>query len=155
MAETKEIKMDEKVVVKSIAPWNTGFKRILTNGDVDIAPKGSIRLSREEVIAQSQNGNKLLNGTDGYGNHATLYCEDEFVRKELEFDNDSHKQTFITADSIKKIFELKTMTSFKKNIEDNIVTRAEKVFLIECIKDLKLNDYEKIMFVQEYTGNKL
>ena len=44
---------------------------------------------------------------------------------------------------------------FQKNIEENVVTRAEKVFLMETIKTQKFNDYERIVFCEKYTGNKI
>lgn len=151
----KEIKLDEKVVVKSIAPWVTGSKRILSVGDIEIQPNGTATITREEIIAQAQSGNKLLTGIDGKGSHATLYIDDEWTRKELDFETDKQKQNVITVDAIKKIFDLKTMSAFQKNITESIVTRAEKVFLMETIKTQKFNDYEKIVYCEQYTGNKL
>ena len=151
----KEVKLDEKVVVRSIAPWVTGSRRILSVGDIQIQPNGTVTVSREELIAQAQSGNKLLTGIDGKGSHATLYIDDEWTRRELEFDTDSAKQKVLTEDVVKKMFELKTFSSFKKNIEENVVTRAEMVFLLDVIKNSKFNDYEKIKFCEEYTGNKL
>lgn len=150
----KEIKLDEKVVVRSIAPWVTGSRRILSVGDIQIQPNGTVTVSREELIAQAQSGNKLLTGIDGKGSHATLYIDDEWTRKELEFETDDEKQKVLSLDEIKRIFSLKTMNAFKKNIEENVLTRAEKVFLMETIKTQKFNDYEKIMFCEKYTGNK-
>ena len=125
----KEVKLDEKVVVRSIAPWVTGSRRILSVGDIQIQPNGTVTVSREELIAQAQSGNKLLTGIDGKGSHATLYIDDEWTRRELEFETDKVKQKVINLDVIKHMFELKTMSSFQKNIEENVVTRAEKVFL--------------------------
>lgn len=153
--EEKEIKLDEKVVVRSIAPWVTGAKRILSVGDIEIQPNGTATITREELIAQAQSGNKLLTGIDGHGSHATLYIDDEWTRKELDFETDKQKQNVITVEDIKKMFELKTITSFQKNINDKIVTRAEKVFLMTTIQNQKFNDYEKIRYCETYTGNKL
>lgn len=155
MAVEAEIKLDKKVPVVSIAPWKTGSPRILSVGDIAIQANGTITLTREEIIAQAQSGNKLLNGTDGKGSHATWYVEDEYVRKELDYDSDDSKQNVLNLDTVKKIFDLKTMKSFEENIEKKIQTRAEKVFMIDAIKQLKINDYEKIVFVEQYTGNKI
>ena len=144
----KEVKLDEKVVVRSIAPWVTGSRRILSVGDIQIQPNGTVTVSREELIAQAESGNKLLTGIDGKGSHATLYIDDEWTRRELEFETDKVKQKVINLDVIKHMFELKTMSAFQKNIEENVVTRAEKVFLMETIKTQKFNDYEKIVFCE-------
>lgn len=154
-SKVEEIRMDEKITVSSIAPWLTGFRRLLTVGDVSVAPSGVIRLSREEVLAQGQSNNKLLTGVDGYGSHATLYIEDEWTRRELGFDSDEKKQTVLTKELVKTMFEKKTLPAFKRAVEENVVTRAEKFSLLSAIKALKINDYDKIAFCEEYCGAKL
>ena len=154
-SKTEEIRMEDKITITSIAPWNTGFHRILTVGDVSIAPNGQIRLSREEVLAQGQSNNKLITGIDGMGSHATLYIEDEWTRKELGFDTDDSKQVVVNKKLVKEIFEKKTFVAFKKAIEENIVTRAEKFSLLSMIKTLKINEYDKVAFCEEYCGAKL
>ena len=154
-SKTEEIRMEDKITITSIAPWNTGFHRILTVGDVSIAPNGQIRLSREEVLAQGQSNNKLITGIDGTGSHATLYIEDEWTRKELGFDTDDSKQVVVNKKLVKEIFEKKTFVAFKKAIEENIVTRAEKFSLLSMIKTLKINEYDKVAFCEEYCGAKL
>lgn len=150
----EDVRLDKKVIIRSIAPWNTGSSRKTTAGDIGIPPKGTILLSREEIIAQAQNGNRLLTGIDGVGSHATWYIEDDYTRKELSFDVDSKKQTFLTQDMIKKIFDLKTQKAFIENIQKTVITRAEKAYLIDSIKVLGFNDYQKIAYCIEYTGMK-
>ena len=154
-SKVEEIRMEDKITVTSIAPWATGFRRILTVGDVSIAPNGTIRLSREEVLAQGQSNNKLLTGIDGMGSHATLYIEDEWTRKELGFDTDEKKQTVINKKLVKDMFDKKTLPAFKKAVEETIVTRAEKFSLLSIIKTLKINEYDKIAFCEEYCGAKV
>lgn len=149
------VKLDEKVTVRSIAPWTTGATRKVTVGDITIPAMGSVLLSREELIAQGQNGNTLLTGINGVGSHATWYIEDDFVREELSFDVGNNKQEFLTKDAIKKMFDLKTDKSFKENIEKKVVTRAEKFYLLHTIKTLKINDYSKIAFCEEYCGRRV
>lgn len=151
----EDIRLDKKVKVCSIAPWITGAPRVTSKGDISIPANGSVLLSREEVIAQAQNGNKLLSGIDSLGSHATWYIEDEFTRSELSFDLDKKKQVFLTKEEIKRIFELKTQEAFKKNIQNTVTTRAEKAYLMEVIRSLKLNDYAKIAFCEDYTGIRL
>ena len=154
-SKVEEIRMEDKITVTSIAPWATGFRRILTVGDVSISPNGTIRLSREEVLAQGQSNNKLLTGIDGMGSHATLYIEDEWTRKELGFDTDEKKQIVINKKLVKDMFDKKTLPAFKKAVEENIVTRAEKFSLLSIIKTLKINEYDKIAFCEEYCGAKV
>ena len=69
----EDTRLDKKVKVRSIAPWITGAPRVTSKGDISIPANGSVLLSREEVIAQAQNGNKLLSGIDSLGSHATWY----------------------------------------------------------------------------------
>lgn len=152
---TEEIRLDKKVTVRSIAPWTTGTARKTSVGDVTIPAMGSVLLSREEIIAQGQNSNTLLTGIDSVGSHATWYIEDEYTRNELSFDTDDKKQEFLTQDKIKKVFELKTKKSFEENIQKIAVTRAEKFYLLHVIKDLKLNDYGKIAFCEDYCGRRI
>jgi hypothetical protein len=154
-SKTEEIRMEDKITLTSIAPWHTGFARILTVGDVAIAPHGVVRLSREEVLAQGQSGNKLITGIDDMGSHATLYIEDEWTRKELGFDTDEKRQTVINKKLVKDMFDKKTLSAFKKAVEENIVTRAEKFSLLSIIKTLKINEYDKIAFCEEYCGAKV
>ena len=135
----EDIRLDKKVKVCSIAPWITGAPRVTSKGDISIPANGSVLLSREEVIAQAQNGNKLLSGIDSLGS----------------FDLDKKKQVFLTKEKIKRIFELKTQEAFEKNIQNTVTTRAEKAYLMEVIRSLKLNDYAKIAFCEDYTGIRL
>lgn len=157
MAEEKieDIKLDKKVTVRSIAPWTTGASRKTGVGDITIPALGTVLLSREEIIAQGQNGNTLLTGIDGVGSHATWYIEDEYTRGELSFDVDGKEQNFLTQDTIKKIFDLKTQKSFEENIKKSVVTRAEKFYLLHTIKTLKLNEYTKNAFCEDYCGRRI
>lgn len=147
-----ELNMDEKVTVQNIAPWNVGFPNVSTHGDTTIAPSSKTRMRREEIAEQVSSGNKLLAGLDEYGSHATIIIEDEATRKYLEFDSEDGKrsQNVISKEKVSKWFELKTQSSFEKNIRDNVKTRAEKAYLLKLIKELKLDSYEKIHFCEEY-----
>lgn len=147
-------RLDKKINVRSIAPWITGAPRVTTNGDISVPPKGTVLLSREEVIAQAQNGNRLINGTDSVGSHATWYIDDVFTRSELSFDipDENKSQIFLTKNIVKEIFAIKSQKDFESKIENRVVTRAEKAYLIECIKEFNFNDYRKIDFCVRYTG---
>ena len=73
----------------------------------------------------------------------------------MSFDVDNKKQDFLTQDTIKKIFDLKTKKSFEDNIKKSVVTRAEKYYLLHTIKNLGFNDYSKIAFCEEYCGRRV
>ena len=147
-----KINLDEKVTVVNLATWNVGFPNLVGRGDTSFPPSAKVRMIRDEIVNQVSAGNKLLGGFDSYGSHATLFIDDEDTRKYLEFDSEDGKRTqnIISKDKISKWFELKTQASFEKNIKENVVTRAEKQFLLKSIKELKLDSYEKIAFCQEH-----
>lgn len=147
-----ELDMDAKVTVVNIAPWNVAFPNKVRSGDTCFAPSSKVRVRRDELEAQVSSGNKLLVGIDGEGSHATLYIDDEETRKYLEFDSadGKKKQNVINDEKIQKWFELKTFSAFEKNIRENVVTMAEKNYLLTAIKRLNLDSYEKISFCQEY-----
>lgn len=157
ITEWKELDLEKKVTVRSIAPWTTGFQRIESNGDVTIPPEGTARIARSEIIAQVQNGNRLFCGTDNRGSHATLYIDDDATRSEVEFDSPEEKRTqvVITPELVQKLFNYKTMKTFEEKLKEYVVTRAEKCAILQIIKKEKLNDFEKIRMVENYTGYKL
>lgn len=155
VTEQEDIRYDKKIIIRSIAPWTTGARRITTLGDISIPPNGTARMTREEAISQAQSGNILIVGIDGLGSHATWYIEDDVTRQELSFDTNTTKQEFLSIDKVKHCFDLKTRQAFENNIKNIVKTRAEKAFLMECIKKLKINDYEKIAFCSDYTGIRL
>lgn len=148
----EEFNMEKKVVVRNIAPWNVAFPHQTSSGDTTFAPSGRSRVKREEIVAQADAGNRLFCGIDGVGSHATLYIEDEETRQYLEYDSEDgkRKQNVIDDDKITKWFELKTQKAFEKNIQDNVITMAEKRYLINAIKRLGFDSYDKISFCQEY-----
>ena len=151
--EVNELNLDQKVTLRSIADWETGFARIADGtGDVRIMPRGTVRLSRAEIIAQVQNGNALIGGVDGVGSHATLYIDDEPTRIEVGFDTDGKTQLVFTGNLIAELFKIKDQGKFEKAFTDAIVTRAEKKTAIRTISEMNLNDYNKIRFVEQYTG---
>lgn len=149
------LNLDAKVTVKNLAGWKVTFARIHDGiGDIVIAEDGQQRLSRNEVQAQINSGNKLFCGNDGQGSHATLYIEDEATRYLVGFEDENTKQVVFTDDVVKNLFSMKD-SEFEKKLPDYIVTRAEKYALIEAIKRLGLNDYKKMVFALNYTGYKI
>lgn len=159
MEETmQELNLDQKVTVRSIAGWPTTFSRLVDGygGDIIIAPNGTTRISRGEIIAQIQNGNKLFTGIDGMGSHATLFVDDAPTRREAGFESEDGKrpQDVLTDEKMKKLFELKTFKTFKERFVEVIVTRAEKYTAMEMIRKAKFNDFDKINFAQQHTGFK-
>lgn len=152
--EPEELKMDTKVTLRNIAGWDVYFDRIVDGvGTVRITPNGSTRLSRGEIIAQVQNGNKLLAGIDGLGGHATVFIDDAPTRKELGFDReDGTPQNVFTDEKIKALFAVKQQDMFEAMFDKEIITRAEQYAVMQAIKRLGINDFAKIRYAEKTTG---
>ena len=153
--QEQELNLDAKVTVRSIAKWTVDFARKADGyGDVLITPNGTVRLSRNEIIAQVQSGNKLFTGIDGIGSHAHLYIEDAATRREVDFENETRKQNVLTKNKVKYLFAIDNQSEFEKQFKTEIYTRAEKYAVMEIMKELKINDYSKISFAEQHTGFK-
>lgn len=151
----EDLNLDAKVTVKNLAGWDVTFARLQDgHGDVVIVANGQQRLSRNEVIAQVNNNNKLFTGSDTVGSHATIYIDDDATRKWLGFEEDGKPQKIFTEKLVEDLFKM-SQAKYEKALPEFIRTRAEKYALIETIKKLKLNDYAKIVFASKYTGYKL
>lgn len=148
---------NRKVSLKNLTNWNLTFKRINSLGDVIIPPNGKVTMPCEEVMSQIYNNNRLFVGENGKGSHARIFIEDEEIRLEAEFESKENKksQEILTDEKLKEIFALKTLVSFKKNIQEKVKSQAEKSKVIEYAKTIKLNDHDKIEFLEKYTGYKL
>lgn len=150
----EELNLDVKVTVKNLAGWDVTFARKHEgNGAVIITKEGKQRLSRNEIQAQVNDGNRLFIGT-GNGAHATIYIEDESTRKWLGFEDENTKQEVFTDELAKRLFNME-FSQYKESLSTLIVTRAEKYALIEAIKRLDFNDYRKITYASNYTGYKI
>lgn len=153
---SNDINLDKKVEVRNLCAWDLYFDRIETNGTVRIPARGAVRLTRAEIQAQVYDNNVMFVGTDGQGSHARIYVNDKETRVLLGFESEDSKkkQEVLDANEVQRILELKTQKSFEDNIKKKVKTQAEKNFLIEEAKRLKLNDYNKIKFIEEYTDYK-
>lgn len=146
------------IPIRNLAPWEVSFRRILTQGDIVIPGFGKLSVDKEEVMNQVYNNNSLIKGGfDEKGSHATIYIEDKDTRVALQFESEDgkEKQLILDDDWFAKLFELKQLATFKKKLKENVLTHAEKFRIIEYINKNKVNDYEKIMAVQEHTGAKV
>jgi len=148
------IDMNSKSKVKNLCPWNVSWVRINTPGDEFIKANNVVYINNTEIETQVQNGNSFFAGTDKIGSHARVYIENDELREYLGFDNKEEKRTqlILNDEKCKQILEYKTFSTFKKHIEDEIVTNQEKAKIINYAIKIKLNDYEKIRLLEEYCG---
>ena len=151
--DLKEFNLDMRVNVKNLAGWTVGFGLLhdIAGGAISFMKDSSQRMTRNEILAQVNNNNTMFTGTDGNGNHAMLYIDDDETREYIGYDKEEGKQLVFTDEIVKKLFSM-PQDEFENKIKYYIVTRAEKYSLMEAIKRLGLNDYSKIMFAERYTG---
>lgn len=147
----------QRVVCRNLAPWDVSFQRKTTLGDVIIPPNAKIFLDSHEILAQCYSDNRLFTGTDGKGAHAQIYIDNAELRKELAFDSEDGKETqmLLDDDKLEKLFAYKQAASFEKAIRAAVVVHYERFKLIDYIKRAKVNDYQKIRFVEEYVGARI
>lgn len=146
------LSMDEKILIKNLCEWNIYFKRINGVGDISLPPKTTVKIDRGEVISQVQTNNVFFVGSDGKGSHARIFIEDKPTRIECGFETEEKEQEVITESKVKEIFTAKNFNTFKKGIENIAKSHAEKATLVNLVKKLNLNEYDKIKFIEAYTG---
>lgn len=146
------LSMDEKILIKNLCEWNIYFKRINGVGDISLPPKTTVKIDRGEVISQVQTNNVFFVGSDGKGSHARIFIEDKPTRIECGFETEEKEQDVITESKVKEIFTAKNFNTFKKGIENIAKSHAEKATLVNLVKKLNLNEYDKIKFIESHTG---
>lgn len=150
------IDLDKKITIKNLCTWDLYFKKLESYGDFRLPANGIRQITVGEVQSQVYDNVKMFVGTDGKGSHAKVYIDDKETRVHLGFEAEekADEQNVITPERIKQILSYKTLKAFKENIENEIKLESEKAQLIEVAKKEKINDYEKIKFIEEYTGYK-
>ena len=146
------LNMSENITVKNLTSFPVGFRKINGGGEVNIPPHTSVMIERAEVISKVQSQSELFWGADYDPSHAYLYIEDKPTRVYVGFDTETEEQSIINEDKIKAAFAMKTTKAFENAITKLAVTFAEKQYLVDTIKHLEINDYNKIKFVEKYTG---
>lgn len=149
------INMNEKSKIKNLCPFPISWKRITIIGDEYLKPNASVFVLNSEIYAQVESRNIMLAGNDQLGSHAMAYIENDELREDLKFDDkaDGRKQNILNDEKCESIINSK-FSAFKKSIEENVVTQHEKMKIIASARKSKLNDYDKIEFLQTYCGLK-
>jgi hypothetical protein len=149
------LNMSENIKIKNLTSFPVGFRRINGQGEVNIPPLTTIICDRAEVISQVQSGSILFCGENHDSAHAYIYIDDKDTRIYAGLETEEVAQTVISEDKVKAAFALKTNKAFEKAIDELAVTFSEKKFLVETIKKLEINDYNKIKLVEKHTGLKI
>jgi len=148
------IDMNSRSKVRNLCDWPVSSVWYSMDGDEFIKANQTVYIPNMEIETQVQNKNLFLSGTDGIGSHARCYIENPEMREHLGFDNKEEKriQLILTDEKCKEIFDYKTFSTFKKHVTENIITNQEKSKIVNYAKKNKINDYDKIQFLSEFTG---
>jgi hypothetical protein len=149
-----EINWNERSKVKNLCDWNISWEQKNSQGDEFLKAGNVAYITNMEIETQVQNGNTFFIGTDGIGSHARVYIENPDLREHLGFDckAEDRTQLILTDERCKEILEYKTFSTFKKHVIENVVTNQEKVKIITYAKKIKVNDYDRIRFLEEHCG---
>lgn len=145
--------MEKRSTIKNLCPWTVSFKLNNSNGEVLLDANKKTTINNQELVTLCENGSVMFNGT-GNGDHARIYIENKELREYVGFDIDDKKQKILDDELCQKILDYKTLSTFKKHIKENIVAEHEKANMMEYARKIKLNDFDKIDFLEEYTGLK-
>lgn len=146
------LNMNETISIKNLTNFPVGFRRINGVGEVNLPPNTSVLCDRAEVVSQVQSQSILFCGENYDPSHPYIYIDDKDTRIYVGFETETQEQSVISEEKIKAAFAVKTMKAFEKAITELAVTFSEKKLLVDTIKKLDINDYNRIKFVEKYTG---
>lgn len=149
------LNLSENIKIKNLTSFPVGFRRINGVGEVNIPPLTTIICDRAEVVSQVQSGSILFCGENHDSAHAYIYIDDKETRIFTGLETEAEPQDVISEEKIKSAFALKTDKAFEKAINKLAITLSEKRYLVETIKKLGINDYNKIKLVEKITGMKI
>ena len=72
----------------------------------------------------------------------------------FDSEDDKVKQFILSDEECERIFNYKTFSTFKKHVEDEVVANHEKAIIMNYARKIKLNDYEKITFLESHCSMK-
>jgi hypothetical protein len=147
--------MQKRSSIKNLCPWVISFTLPISNASVLLGKEKKTSVNNEELVALLENQNVMFAGT-GNGNHARIIVENEELLKYVGWISEDGKERpfVLTDDECQKILDYKTMSTFKKHLEEDIVANHEKAKIIEYARKIKLNDYEKIVEIENHCGIK-
>lgn len=141
--------------VKNLCPWTISFTLPISNGSVLLGANKKTSVNNEELIALCENANVMFFGIEN-GNHARVYIENDDLRKFVGYDSEDgkEKQFVLTDEECQKILDYKTISTFEKHLKEKIICNHEKAKLVEYARKIKLNDYDKIVLIENHTNIK-
>jgi len=149
------VDLDKRSKVINLCPWDVSFTLPNSKAEQLLEKNKTTTINNAELITLCENQDIMFFGTEN-GNHARIFIDNNELREHVGFDNPEEKQfQFVLSDEeCAKIFELKTDSTFEKHIKNKVVLFHEKAIIMEYARKIKLNDYGRIKFLEEYTENK-
>ena len=144
--------MNEKSKVKNLSDFPVSWKKMTLVGDEYLKANSSTFILNSEIETQVESGNKFFTGTDGLGSHAMVYIENEELREHFRFDckEENRKQFILDDEKCKAILDYKMLATFKKHLEDDVVTISEKMKIMNYARKVKLNEHDRIKALEEH-----
>lgn len=145
--------LQKRTFVKNLCPWTVSFTLPISNASVLLGAGKKTSINNEELVALCENMNTMFAGT-GNGNHARILIEnDELLKYTGWISEDGKTRPFILTDEeCQKIIDYKTISTFKKHLEEDVVANHEKARIIEYARKAKLDSFEKIVELEKHCG---
>jgi len=149
------IDKNARSMIVNICPWKVSFHLPISNADVMLGVNKKTSVNNEELIVLCENSNVMFAGT-GDGNHARIYIENDELRKFVGYDSEDGKikQFILTDEECQKILDYKTIVTFRKHLEQNVVGIHEKSKIMGYAKAIKLNELDKIKVLEQHCDMK-
>lgn len=147
--------LQKRSYIKNLCPWSVSFTLPITNASVLLGADKKTSINNEELVALLENGNVMFVGT-GSGNHARICVENDEVLKYVGWisEDEKNRPFILTDEECQKILDYKTFSTFKKHLEEDVISNHEKAKIIEYARKNKLNDYERIVALENHCGIK-
>lgn len=147
--------LQKRSYIKNLCPWSVSFTLPITNASVLLGADKKTSINNEELVALLENGNVMFVGT-GSGNHARICVENDEVLKYVGWisEDEKNRPFILTDEECQKILDYKTFSTFKKHLEEDVISNHEKAKIIEYARKVKLNDYERIVALENHCGIK-
>lgn len=147
--------LDKRSKVINLCSWAVSFVLPNSNAEVILDANKSTTINNEELVTLAENHNVMFWGTEN-GNHARVYVDNPDFRQYVGFDNTEDKVTqfVLNNEECAKILEFKTDGTFEKHVKEKVVMAHEKAIFMEYCRKAKLNDYNRIQFIEQYVGKK-
>ena len=143
--------MDSYTSLKNLCDWDIYFA-LTQGGDKTIKAKGTLDILNRDIVSLCNNNDIFFVGEDGQGSHARIKIMNPQLRSHVGFENEDRKQVLLDDEKLEEIFSSKTKKQFEDAIHENIVAYHEKDIVIEYAKKIRENSYDRITFLEAFTG---